>query len=80
MKVDSLLDRYRLIQTEKIFWEMPPKRKQTPRNGFYYFMQDFKNRHGRNYRSMQEVADAAGPHWAVRYIYIYFFVILFFSV
>lgn len=48
---------------------MPPKRKQTPRNGFFYFMQDFKNKQGRNYRSMQEVADAAGPHWAVRNIF-----------
>lgn len=44
---------------------MPPKRKQTPHNAFYYFMQDFKNKQGRNCRSMQEVADQAGPHWAV---------------
>ncbi|XP_018579635.1 protein maelstrom homolog isoform X2 [Anoplophora glabripennis] len=44
---------------------MPPKKqKQTPRNGFFYFMLEFKERQGRNYRSMREVADAAGPHWS----------------
>lgn len=59
---------------------MPPKKKQSPKNGFFYFMQDFKNRQGRNLRSMQEVAEAAGPHWAVRkyhilmHFYYYFFI------
>lgn len=38
-------------------------RNQPPRNAFYYFMMEFRDRHGRTYRSMKEVADAAGPHW-----------------
>lgn len=45
---------------------MPPKKqKQTAKNAYYYFMLDFKEKQGRNFRSLAEVADAAGPHWSV---------------
>ncbi|CAG9819542.1 unnamed protein product [Phaedon cochleariae] len=43
---------------------MPPKKKQTPKNAFFYFMMEFKDKHGKKYNSMQEVSDAAGPHWS----------------
>nr|XP_023029609.1 protein maelstrom homolog [Leptinotarsa decemlineata] len=42
---------------------MPPKKKQTSGNAFFHFMQDFKNRQGRHFKNMQEVAEAASPHW-----------------
>ncbi|CAG9830036.1 unnamed protein product [Diabrotica balteata] len=41
---------------------MPPKNKS--RNAFYYFMEDFKQRQGFTSKSMKDVAEAAGPHWA----------------
>lgn len=50
---------------------MPPKNKQNSHNGFYYFMQDFKSRQGKSFKSMQEVAEAAGPHWNVRKLSIF---------
>ncbi|XP_028143294.1 protein maelstrom homolog [Diabrotica virgifera virgifera] len=42
---------------------MPPKSNKS-RNAFYYFMEDFKQRQGFACKSMKDVADAAGPHWA----------------
>ncbi|KAF2896622.1 hypothetical protein ILUMI_09553 [Ignelater luminosus] len=39
------------------------KNKNQGKNGFYYFMLDFKTRQGRKYTSMAQVAEAAGPHW-----------------
>lgn len=49
---------------------MPPKKqKQTPKNGFFYFMLEFKEKQGRKFRSLAEVADTAGPHWSVSYCY-----------
>ncbi|KRT81651.1 hypothetical protein AMK59_5331 [Oryctes borbonicus] len=33
------------------------------RNAFYYFLIEFKNQHGRNYKSLAEASIAAGPHW-----------------
>ncbi|KAL3282474.1 hypothetical protein HHI36_005657 [Cryptolaemus montrouzieri] len=34
-----------------------------PGNAFYYFMMDFQAQPGKKYKSLREVADAAGPHW-----------------
>ncbi|XP_057651568.1 protein maelstrom homolog [Diorhabda carinulata] len=38
-------------------------RNQPGKNAFYYFMLEFRDRHGRSFKNMKEVADAAGPHW-----------------
>lgn len=42
--------------------------KKAPRNGFYFYMIDFKEeqrKKGKNYANMAEVAEAAGQLWRV---------------
>lgn len=50
---------------------MAPKKKQKSGNAYFYFMQDFKKRPGFSFRSMQELSEAASPHWEVRKLSVY---------
>lgn len=49
---------------------MGPKKKQAPRNAFYFFMLDYKENaemRGRSFPGgLKDVAEAASPSWKVR--------------